>query len=620
MAAPFFVNTVRRLLPVLLLSACGGGGGGDGGPPPPPPPPYAETASTGLAVGLSFPNAAALAPYAFAAVSETEMGADLNADGDMLDDVIHEVETVTDAVRNMGLAVSGKIVASDVHVAFLVSEARQAATDFNGDGDAADLVWFVYDPARAFAPGTNPVNTGLAAPAAGTGAGVAGGFVLLESEAAGRVDRNGDGDQIDIVPRVFDSALFAVSLLAAPAHAPGAPLVARNGRVLYAASEPAQGGLLNGDGDLLDFALFEIDFKVGLPTLRTIGGGAARAVANHPYALTDGAAVYFIDEAQENGLDLNSDADFNDAVLAVFDLATGAGETLPFSPLIPSFAVAGATAVGVGAGSGRAIVAVSEAGQKRDLNNDFDQADLILAWIDTNVPTTLHLLPTIALAARTPAIDGTRGLVAVSEGASGFQGTDLNLDGDKADTVLFLVDTNTTPGAATSFLLATSSYALTGVDAFVGVDEAAQGGGDLNGNAIATDVVQFYIDLGDPVPAPRGLGIIATSRTFFRLTPEEVRIAVILPEGQSSNYGDLNGDGDTDDSGLELLALDPSLAPPPFLSPTPFFAGEGSAGVAQPLRTGDGTFAFPTSEAMAGADLNGDGDLLDTVLCVTRIQ
>jgi len=609
---------VRRLLGILLLSACGGGGGGDNDPPPPPPPPYAETVSTGLAVGLAYPNAATIAPYAFIAVSESEMGADLNGDGDQLDDVLHEIETAADAVRNTGLAVAGKIVASDVHVAFLVSESGQAGSDFNGDGDSADLVWFVYDPARPFAPGTNPVNTALAAPVTGGGAGVAGGFVLLESEASARADRNGDGDRIDIVPRAFDGAAFAVSPLAAPAQAPGAALVGRNGRVLYAASEPAQGAGLNGDGDQADFVLFAIDFKLGTPTLRPVGAVAARAVGNHPYALSDGAAVYYIDEAQENAIDLNNDADMNDAVIAVFDLTLGVGETLPSSPLIPSLAVAGATTVGIGAGSGRVIVAVSEAGQKRDLNNDFDQVDLILAWIDTNTPATLHVLASIALAAQTPVIDGTRGLVAVSEGASGFQGTDLNLDGDKADMVLFLVDT--VAGTTTNFARAIQTYALVGVDAFVGVDEAAQAGGDLNGNGIATDVVQFYIDLGDPTPAPRGLGIIATAGTFFRLTPDEVRVAAILPEGQSAIYGDLNGDGDTNDSGLELFALDPSLSPPPFISPTPFFAGECSAGVAQPLRTGDGTFVFPTSESMAGADLNGDADLLDTVLCITRIQ
>jgi hypothetical protein len=469
-------------------------------------------------------------------------------------------------------------------------------------------------------PGTNPVNTGIAAPVTGGGAGTAGGFVLLESEAAANGDRNGDGDILDIVPRVFDGTSFSVSTLQVPAYAPGTPLVARAGRVLFAASEAAQGASLNGDGDALDVTLHAIDFTLGPPVLRKIGNGAARAVANHPFALTDGAAVYFIDEASEGAIDMNNDGDTNDAILAVYDLVTGTGEATPSTPLIPSFAVAGATAVGIGAGSARAIVAVSEAGQKRDINNDFDQTDSILAWVDTNMPTVLNLLPTVALASRTPVIDGTRGLVVVSEAASGFQGTDLNADGDKSDSVLFYVDTGLVPGTATSFSLAVSSCALNGVDALVGVDEAAQGGTDLNGNGKATDIVQFYIDLGDPTPVPRGLGIVATSRTFFRLTPQEFRIAAVLPEGQSGNYGDLNHDGDTNDSALELISLNPSLTPAPFVSPTPYFAGECSAGTALPLRTGPGTYVFPASEQMAGADLNGDGDLVDTVLCVTRIQ
>lgn len=611
---------MRRLIPALLLAACGGGGGG-GGPPPPPPPAYAKTTTTGLAVGISYPNAATIAPFVVAAVSETEMGADLNGDGDLLDDVVHEVDASTGAILPLGLAVFGRIVASDRHFAFLVNEGAQATTDLNGDGDTGDLVWFVYDPAQLLAPGTNPLNTGLAAPAGGAvGAGTTGGFVLLESEAAAGVDLDGDGDKLDVVPRAFNGTAFAVSPLLLPAAAAGTALVARNGRVLYAASEAAQGASLNGDGDQLDFALFAVDFTLGPPMKVPVGGGAARSVANHPFALTDGAAVYFIDEASENGIDLNNDGDTNDAILAVFDLATGAGETLPFTPSIPSFAVAGATAVGIGAGGTRAVFAVSEAGQKRDINNDFDQVDSILAWVDTTAPATLYVFPAIALAARTPVVDGNRGLVVVSEGASGFGGTDLNLDGDTADTVLFLVDMPAPPGATKSFGLAVSSYSLSGLDAFVGVDEASQGGGDLNGNGTGGDVVQFYIDLGDPAPLPRGLGIIALSRTFFRLASDEVRIAAILPEGQSGNYGDLNGDGDTNDSAVELLALDPSLVPPPFISPTPFFAGECSGGIAQPLRTGDDTFVFPTSEAMSGKDLNGDSDLADTVLCITKIQ
>ena len=43
------------------------------------------------------------------------------------------------------------------------------------------------------------------------------------------------------------------------------------------------------------------------------------------------------------------------------------------------------------------VVAISEAGQKRDLNNDFDQVDSILAWINTSAPAVLNVLPTVAL-------------------------------------------------------------------------------------------------------------------------------------------------------------------------------------------------------------------------------
>jgi hypothetical protein len=263
---------------------------------------------------------------------------------------------------------------------------------------------------------------------------------------------------------------------------------------------------------------------------------------------------------------------------------------------------------------------VSEGAQKRDLNNDFDQTDLILTWIDLGSPGTLHVLPPFALVARTPLVDGLRGLVTVSEPASSFLGTDFNGDGDVNDPVAFVVHMTAAPGTATSLGLAVTRVLLNGADVLLSVDEAAQGNADRNGNGSTNDVVETYLDLGDASPAPRGLGIIATARTVFRLTADEVRIAVTLPEGQSATYFDLNNDGDATDAGLELIAVNPGVAPPSLIVPTPFFAGIADAGNAPPLRTADGTYAFPTSEPMAGMDLNADGDLLDTVLCLTRIQ
>jgi len=614
------VAAVQRLIPVLLALAACGGGGGDSGPPPPPPPPYAQTTSTGLAIGAAFPNAATLPPRVLFSASEAENGTDLNGDGDTTDGVLHAINTNTGVVTNFGLAIVGGIVTSDSQFAFLVSEPAQGNVDLDGDGDALDAVWFVYDPALPMASG-NPVNTALATPATGlAGAGTTGGFVLLEFEGAARVDWNGDGDQGDIIPRVFLGSTFSVSSLLLPAQVAATPLVARNGRVLYLASEASQAQALNGDGDQLDSVLFAVDFTGGLPARVPVGGPFPRSVANHPYALSSGHAIYFIDEASEGAVDFNFDGDATDAIIAVFDLATGAGETLPTTPLIPAFAVAGAPAVGIGAGATRAIVAISETGARRDLNNDFDQTDMILAWIPLSAAPTLQVFPGLALAPVTPLIDDSRGLVAVSEAATGFGGTDLNFDGDAMDTVIHVLDTTNAPGSTINLQLAVKTLSLVNLDVLLGVDETAQGNADINGNGLRTDVIQYYVDLGDPTPAPRGLGIVTASKNFFRLTSQETRIAAILPEGQSANYNDLNGDGDTLDTGLELITLDPSLTPTGIVSPTPFFAGEGSAGTADPLRSAGDTFVFPTAEAMAGADLNGDGDQSDTVLCYTRIQ
>jgi hypothetical protein len=69
-----------------------------------------------------------------------------------------------------------------------------------------------------------------------------------------------------------------------------------------------------------------------------------------------------------------------------------------------------------------------------------------------------------------------------------------------------------------------------------------------------------------------------------------------------------------------LISVDPGVAPPALIAPTPFFAGIADPGSTPPLRMANGTYAFPTSEPMAGMDLNGDGDALDTILRLTRIQ
>jgi hypothetical protein len=603
---------MRRLCALLLfaLPGCGGGGGGGGGGGPPPPP-FAVVRNSGLAIASEFPNAAALGPHILVAVSELQMGADLNGDADTNDLVVHHVEATTDAVTNLGFAVAGRILASDARFAFLVPEGAQGATDLDGDGDATDAMWFFFDPARPPGP-ANPspagvVSTAVPLPAAAT----QGGFVFVESEAAANLDRNGDGDRVDLLAVTFAEASLALQFRLVPV-ATARPLVARAGRVLFCASETAQPSDFNMDGDALDTVLVGVDFTTPAALLVPVGAGRPRAVANLPYALTGGEAVYLIDEASEAAFDFNGDGDATDAVFASFRFGVLA-ETIPQ----PAFACA--AALGIGAGADRAVVGVDEAAQgNTNLNGDLDASDRLVGWVQTTAaPSALNLLPR-AMATLTPRVEGPRALFAVQELADGITGTDHNGDGDKADNVLFVLDASFTPGTATSFALAVATLALSGDDALVGVSEAGQAGVDLNGDADANDVVLRYFDLSDPAPQGRSLGVAALSFAYYRFSPAHVRVAAILPEGQGPPFGDMNGDGDVADNHLVLLGVDPSQDPPAGVPRTPFLAGTASPSAAPPLRIADFGFAFPTSEAMAGEDLDGDGDQLDTVLRYVR--
>lgn len=616
---------IRLLAPLLaLFASCGGGGGGGGGPPPPPPPPFSVTVSTGLAVAGGFANAASIGTVVLFTVSEVESGVDLNGDGDTLDAVVHRLDVLTDAIANLGFAALGAILASDAQFAFLVPEAGQGGTNFNGDADASDAVWFVYSPGVATGA-DNPFNTQVATPSTGLpGAAAAGGFLFLWSEGASGFDFTGDGDLSDNILAAFIGATRFVSPFPLFAHAAGRPLVARGSLVAVAISEAAAGADRNGDGDTSDQVLVAVRFTAGtaLPLAVGGGGGFARAVASLPYAVTDGAVVYLIDEASDGAFDRNGDGDTADAVLAVFDVATAAGETLPMNGALGAQGVACSAAVGIWTSGDRAVVGIDERSHgMTDRNGDMDFFDAVAGWVDTAAGRdTVHFFP-FTLASRPQAVDGHRGLLIVNERSMGIlAGVDLNGDGDDSDDVAFLLDAESAPGTLTNLGLALGTLALAGEDALLGVPESSQGGIDRNGDGDAGDTVLAHLDVGDTPPTLRATGLVALATSHFRLSATEVRIAALAAEGQSPTFDRLNGDGDRTDNVLMLLHHDPALSPPALLPPTPRFAGTASAFVARPLPAGPRVWAFATSEAMAGADLNGDGDFTDTVLTYVRLS
>lgn len=616
-------GTIKYLFP-LLVGACTGGSSGDPGPGDPPPPQveFATTVNTGLAVGGSFDKVAAVDRWIMVPVSERDMGEDRNGDGDTNDHVVAVVNTETEEVVNLGLATVSPTVSSKATFAFLVNEGAQAATDLNGDGDFIDAVWFVYDPSRPI-DFNNPINTGASTGSPGLpGIGTRGGFVLLQSELARGIDLNGDGDLLDNTAAVYQEAVLSIVPVATITHAPGTPMVERNGRVLVPTSEALASTDFNRDGDSFDTVLSYVDFNSSFPLVRAVGGVFPRAVGSNAYQLTDTAAVYLISEGSEGGIDLNGDGDSLDAIVAVFDIAGGTGEHLAMSSQVPSFGLAARASIGIGASGNRAVLALDETSQgNTDMNGDLDSFDAVVGWIDTvTAPGTMHIEP-LAVANLPLLVSGTRALVAVNEKSSGaIVGVDQNGDGDTSDNVAFMVDMPVPGTGSTNLGFATTTMTLTGTDALIGVPEAGHFGGDLNGNGIATDVVQIYFDISDTPPTARSLGIVANAASVFRVSGIEVRLAALIPEGQSGTFNDLNGDGDNTDRGVVLLGLDPSGAPPPLLPGTPFFAGTGAFFIAPPLRIRDNVFAFPSAEDMLRADLNGDLDTLDTVLHFVRYQ
>ena len=88
-------------------------------------------------------------------VPEFDQGGDLNGDGDMIDEVVHIWDRATGVSTNLGLAggLVYPVALGEGHFEFLVSEYSQGA-DLNGDGDTIDNVLHVWPGVTA---GGNPL-------------------------------------------------------------------------------------------------------------------------------------------------------------------------------------------------------------------------------------------------------------------------------------------------------------------------------------------------------------------------------------------------------------------------------------------------------------------------------
>ncbi|HVW33384.1 MAG TPA: hypothetical protein VHL53_12655, partial [Acidimicrobiia bacterium] len=125
--------------------------------------------------------------------------ADRNGDGDTGDSVVAVWDHTSGAVTNVGLDAKTVGGLSDGRLAVVTSEAGQGHTDLNGDGDTKDNV------AEIWGRGGTLVNTKTAALDV-VPFGAARLALLVPETAQGDTDRNGDGDTADTVVGLWDPA------------------------------------------------------------------------------------------------------------------------------------------------------------------------------------------------------------------------------------------------------------------------------------------------------------------------------------------------------------------------------------------------------------------------------
>jgi len=299
-------------------------------------------------------------------------------------------------------------------------------------------------------------------------------------------------------------------------------------------------------------------------------------------------------DATAAGLDRTGDGDLDDTVLAVLDTRRPADGLRPLGP-----------AVAVAVTAGRAAWLMPEASldplerpMGTDLNGDGDRADSVVHL--SGGGADVSAVRNLGRAARAVALSRQWVAALVAEADEG--GTDLNGDGDAEDAVVQVVATD--PGSAwRSTAMAASRIDLRGdVVAFL-TPEAAQRA-DLNADGDTDDtVVQVYDARTGSV---RNLGLAAAE-----LVMSDALIAWRTPEAAQGGT-DLNGDGDIEDAVLHVYVIDEDRVVPTDQAATPCVLPACDPRV--PYRVFANTVKFLTLEREQGQDLNLDGDTADLVL------
>lgn len=246
----------------------------------------------------------------------------------------------------------------------------------------------------------------------------------------------------------------------------------------------------------------------------------------------------------------------------------------------------------------RAAFGVSEFGEQEDLNGDGDTSDVMLSTYDAaNGAIEDHdLAITHLYGSRGLALHGDSVLAISSEAAAEV---DHNGDGDMLDIALMHVD----------FVTGEQKYLVDGVTGvrqnagFAAVTRSESAlGSDQNGDGDTSDQVLSVV----LVPSGKviSLGRAVTSVSVVATTPD----SVVFQVSESQDGQDLTNDGDTNDQVPFLYDVEGETTTNSKLEGSLVLGARNHQG-----RLPGPLVPFSTREALHGDDLNGDGDMVDTI-------
>jgi len=508
---------------------------------------------------------------------------------------------------SLGLAATS-FDSTDGFVAFTVNEAEQGHSDLNGDGDARDLVLHVYNAIT-----TQTFNLGFAVNVYATHGNT---LAFGANEIEQGQDLNGDGDQLDSILHSYDMfnktlinhkvALsvggfggrppqlnlgFHGNCLVTRAHAEGQVAstiqildpatgilsdtgfdsyhysFGRGQSIVGFVSEPLLGQDLNSDGDFSDQVVHIYDPSSGM--LTNTGVAAALSAYGPLYSSNEDILTIVVNEITNGNVDLDGDGQILGLILFVYDYATGllqnTGLKIKSGPFFGlDLRIQGHHVVFL------------------DYRNE------LVIWnglSSTKYETGLYASGGV-LTDQGLAISAYEALNSI----------DLNADGDQNDLILHYFDfasgmlhnlqVEACPKLESNGLILLTAFEISGML-------------DLNGDGDQHDILNFSLN-----QTTRELKLLQLPGIPIGTLNQDAVLSLAL-----ESEGDLNEDGDFDDEVILLGSSDP-LRPAKSLGLARVFRNRAP-------KTLTTVFPFLVNESDQGnTDLNGDGDTLDEVLYI----